>query len=251
MASIKKIIEQTKTDIKTLHKAHEFTAQEKFTSFYSGLMHHEVRSLRYSLWAYFSFNENDYLAFLQDLKLGKIQGGSHFDDFKPMIDKPNLDSVEILDRLDYSLNFLGENFDIPLPKGLRPQHSGQKNSVTNERYRIEKLIKDLEFYITRLETLQKNIESFKGNNDQNSLEEYKNAWVEKLTKNQFDELLSELIKYFEVRKNEEQYFQAIQLKQRFNKLKSDEQHGIKNGDEINIELNKITKAILELIRKQA
>jgi len=165
-----------------------------------------------------------------------------------MIKNINLESIETLDRLDYSLKFLIENFDIPLPQKVMPKFGGQKISVTNEYFELDKLIEDLELFITRVEMLQKNIQIFKENKGQNSIEDYKLLWIEKLTQNQFNELLSELIKYFGIEKNKEQFIQVVQLKQRYNKLIKDEQLGIRNNDEIAIELNKITKSILEIIQ---
>lgn len=251
MTSIQKVIKQTKEDITILREAFEFVTDEKFrivnktfTREYIGLL-----TLKYSMWAFHSYNEDEYLEFLKKLTTGEIESEDViFEEFRPMVENVNLKSTEILDRLDYSLKFLGENFDIPLPQKLMPKYRNQKISVTNESYQLEKLIEELELFITRVHLLQNNIDSFKENKGKESIDEYKNVWIEKLTQNQFNELLSELIKYFGVEKNEEKFIQVVQLKQRYTKLKRDEQLGTKNGDEMNIELNKITKTILEIIK---
>lgn len=249
-SSIHKLIQQTKEDINTLKMAYEFTTNREFDSVNNikiSSFLHSYCDLEYMMWVYHSFNRLEYTDFLKKVVSEEIDLGSGFDKIKPMRNSPNFKSIEIIDRLDYSLSFLNKNFDIRLPSKVMPKNPNGKISITNEYYEYSELIIELELYISRIEMLQTNIDGFKSSTAEKSSELYRNEWIEKLTQNKFNDLLSELIQYFRINKEDDNFLKAVQLKQRFNKFKSEEQLNTINKQDLETEFNKITKAILEII----
>lgn len=239
LSSIKKIAEHAKEDINILKLAYNFATDEKFNlNISSNVSIVGFITIEYVTWVYYTFNETEYHDFIIKVKNKEIEiGNPIFGDFNPMNENVSQQSIELLDRLDYELNYLGKNFDIPLPTKFKPKYQDQRNSVRNEIYNIKELIKELELFILRVEMLIDNIVKFDLNDDEKSIEIFKSEWIKMLTNNKHHELLNELIRFYELSNDKNKVFKLILLSQRYNKINNEQQLGIKETEKIDIRLD--------------
>lgn len=250
-SAAKKIAEQAKKDIEILRKALEFVHDEEFKRSGEIALYPEqligAGGIEYILWAHLNFNGKQYIEFLKQFTVKEWNEKMLFwGNFKKNPKKLNYRHLEILDRVDYSIKFLSKKFDILLPSKMNSEWNNQVVSVRNSGYYLEEIVNELEIFINRIINLLTNINRLTNNNEDKN-EQHKTEWIEKLTKNKHVELLSEMIKFYQINQEKDKFFKLILLKQRLFKLKDESQLSTRANDEMDIELNKITKAILEIM----
>jgi len=245
---VKKIAAQAKDDIEVLVQANSFAHKKEFSAIknFSASQVVMTGSVEYLVWCYLAFNEEEYIDFLKKLD-GKTNGWVSWKKFRNLGNDTKLRDIEIIDRIDYSVKFLSKQFDLPIPSLMKERIEGMPISIKNTPYYAKRLIEELVFFINRVLMLISNIERFH-TDKYNNISQFKNEWIQKLTKNKHAELLNEMLQFYQINKVDEKLLKTISLLQRLNKLKDEKHSFTRDNDKLDIELNKITAAILEIIK---
>lgn len=200
------------------------------------------------MWAYFSLNQEEHLKHLHDRFSKDVKEINwRTEDFEFDIERGTFskETLFYVDRINFCLKYFYENVDIDLPNLFYSSYDGETISFLNSEYKHERLSDLMDTYLSRIENLLQSAKSLTSQSNSNST--ITSKWQNLIVNNKLEELLFEMIEYYQNIGDIDNLKQAIILNQRFNSNKDEKNKGIKSQEHFDLELRQITNSIIDVI----
>lgn len=250
LESYKKINVKLSTDLEFIENAYSEIENltQQITSNYSK-KNYKIVTISYALWAKFSYpTGEEYEDFLKS-HIEYANSGRFGSDifFGREIENPNSEALHLIDRVNFYLKYLNNNFDVKVPSSLVSNSDEKEISITYTFFNPLQVIADLKAFTTRVEKMIKHLEEISILENGDLFEAVNNDWIKKISENRFDELIPEMISFYKSEGDIDKIKLITQISQRYYILKKDNQKGIRPQENLDSERNKISSALIDII----